>query len=228
MINLKSLLTKIVSNMVLKTGTQMIGTLRTSFKQSTIIGSMLGPQGTIDNLLTQLSGKYQMGSVYITAAYTSGGITVPSGWYNYISFNNVILLLGMTVDKRMYTITSTYVAEIQYTNFPTKGNMTNGTTTYYNLNGIQGTHYYYVKQGNKVTVNFNVKCNQARSSMTQFASGLPTHNHPTEISFPLACETAGTYRPMWVRINTNGTISGSLGTAGKYYYGSISYITNDG
>lgn len=212
-------------------GTQMSGSMKTSFNDSEIFGSKHATSTSLGDLVAELAGKYQMGSVYISTAYTTGGITLAAGWYNYISFYDRILLLGMTVAQRMYLVyggSPIVVAEIQPSNMTTYGNMTNGTTTYYNLNGTAGTHYYYSKEGNKVTVNFNVKCTKASGSMTQFASGLPTHNHPTAISFPLACETVGTYKPMWVQINSNGTISGSLGVAGQYYYGSICYITNNG
>lgn len=209
---------------------QMTGALKTSFMNSEIIGSKQATQtASISNLITELDGKYQMGSVYLSSAYTDSGITIPSAWYNYISLGYIIILMGMTVSRKIYVINkygNIFTSEIQHTNNISKGNMTNGTTTYYNLNGIAGTHYYYVKQGNKVTVSFNVKCTSPSSSMTQFASGLPTHNHPTAFTFPLACAEAGSYRPIWAQINSDGTIYASLGSAGHYYYGSFCYITN--
>jgi len=84
-----------------------------------------------------------------------------------------ILLLGMTIINQCFLISylpngpSAYTTQVWRYNFPniiTKGTMANGTTTYFNLNGISGTHYYYVKSGNIVTVSFNVKCSQAASS----------------------------------------------------------------
>ena len=227
-LNLKSLLTKIVENILPATGGQMTGDLKTSFKSSSLIGSKLATSNTVSALLTELNGKYQMGSVSINSEYTSGRVTIPAGWYNYIALNDKILLFGMTIDNKIFVVSSSSVSAIQSANIVTKGNMTNGTTTYYNLNGTSGTHYYYVREGNMVTVNFNIKCNKVSSSMTAFASGLPTHNYPTPITFPLSCESVGTYKPIYAQINSNGTISASLGVANNYYYGSISYITNAG
>ena len=227
MLNLKSLLTKIVENILPVTGGQMTGVLKTSFQNSEIIGSKQTSGGTISALQNELNGKYQVGSVNLSE-YSAGALKIPASWYNYISLGNRFILLAMTGNNGMYytRIQSPPKHINKLNNFtPSKGNMTNSTTTNYNLNGTAGTHYYYIRNGNVVTVNFNVKCTTASSSWATFASGLPKHNVSAEVCIPLACEDAGTYKPMWVKINTDGTISGMLGTAGKYFYGSACYIT---
>ena len=223
MLNLTALLTKIVENILPVTGGQMTGALKTSFQNSEIIGSKQTSGTTISALTTELSGKYQMGSVNL-AEYTSGATKIPGSWYNYLSLGDMFLLFAMTGNNGRYIC---YNGKVYSFNnlVPSKGNMSNSTTTNYSLNGTAGTHYYYVRNGNVVTVNFNVKCTTASSSMTVFASGLPKHNISTGVCFPLACEDTGTYRPMWAQINEDGTISGMLGTAGKYFYGSACYIT---
>lgn len=207
----------------------MVGILRTSFKNSAVFGSKEVSQTTAPNLINTLNGVYRIGSVYITTNYIqSTNFMLPSGWYNYISLPDNIILFGMT---NSYGIYRYYYGASQWTKIsnqtPVKGNMSNTATTYYQLNGAAGTHYYYIKSGNIVTVNFNVKCNSAGTRQT-FATGLPkyfSNDDLTNVYTILACETAGNYKPMSIEIDANGKIIGSGGTAGNYYYGSVTYIT---
>lgn len=231
MLNIKSLLTKIVENILPISGGQMTGALKTSFKSAEVIGSKMASSQNIGALATELYGKYQMGSVNITQNYTAGNFIIPNGWYNYISLNDKILLFGMTTGVGIFLIRSANSSTINRVCKVAplraiKGNLTAVSNSNYALNGTAGTHYYYVKFGNVVTVNFNVKCTTPNANMTKFASGLPKHNGATQIFFPLANQAAGAYRPMWARIDTDGTVWGCLGGANnQYFYGSICYIT---
>lgn len=109
----------------------------------------------------------------------------------------------------------------------TKGSMTNTTTTNYQLNGVAGTHYYYVKVGRIVTVSFNVRCNSALkwdSSTATFCSGLPATYDSKE--FYGSLQTADKNGDgLAIAIQSDGTVKASGGTDGIYYYGSICYIS---
>lgn len=109
----------------------------------------------------------------------------------------------------------------------TTGNMTNTTTTNYQLNGVAGTHYYYVKIGRIVTVSFNVLCNTAikwSSSTPTFCSGLPATYGSKEVYGSL--HTADKNGDgLAIAIQGDGTVKASGGTDGVYYYGSVSYIS---
>jgi len=66
-------------------GGTMTGQLKTSFKSSIATGSYAPSATTIPNLCTEL--RYSsgcMGSFSLSTAYTYGGITVPTGWYNFL------------------------------------------------------------------------------------------------------------------------------------------------
>jgi len=109
----------------------------------------------------------------------------------------------------------------------TTGTMTNTTTTNYQLNGVRGTHYYYVKIGRVVTVSFNVLCNTAvkwSSSTPTFCSGLPETYGNKE--FYGSLQTADKNGDgLAIAIQGDGTVKASGGTDGVYYYGSVSYIS---
>ena len=156
----------------------MYNHLYTSFNNSEVIGSKELTSTTFSEIITEISqsawGSPQIGSVYLGTAYSSNGDTIPVGWYNYItdyqnSTTQYIWLFGMTIDNQCYEIkrkgsSTYYIKRYVFSNIISKGNMTNGTTTYYSLNGTAGTHYYYVKSGNIVTVCFNVKCTTPAST----------------------------------------------------------------
>lgn len=251
MLNLKSLLTKITDDMLFTSGGQLNtgGELLTSFQSESIIGSGLAAANTISALITEVNqlSVPTMGSVNITTEYVSSSTscktTIPAGWYNFVTYKTTssattysIILLGMTVSQANFIIHSTsQITQIQQS-IPIKGAMSNGTTTNYRLNGTSGTHYYYVRQGNFVTVNFNVYCASPASGYTNFASGLPHHKTRVgtqsgsglttviyRIIFPLSCADTNV-APMSCMIDNNGNIYGAGGTAGYYYYGSIGYL----
>lgn len=70
---------------VAKTGDTMTGQLITSFKSSVAPGSYGSAQSTVENLVNEV--RYSsgcMGSCQLTTAYTSGSVTIATGWYNYI------------------------------------------------------------------------------------------------------------------------------------------------
>ena len=107
----------------------------------------------------------------------------------------------------------------------TKGNMTNTTVTNYNLNGNAGTHYYYVKIGRIVMVNFNVKCNSpAKWPSSTFCSGLPSTYDSKEVYVSLADANVDS-GVMALAIQGDGTVKGSGGIADHYYYGCAMYVS---
>lgn len=66
-------------------GGTMAGQIKTSFKSSVATGSYLSSQTTIPELCEEL--RYSsgvMGSVNISTAYTKDGITIATGWYNFL------------------------------------------------------------------------------------------------------------------------------------------------
>lgn len=74
-----------ISGKVSKSGDTMTGQLLTSYKSSVAMGSYGTAQTTIAGFLGEV--RYSsgcMGSVSIGTAYTYNGITIPTGWYNFI------------------------------------------------------------------------------------------------------------------------------------------------
>lgn len=70
---------------VSKTGDTMTGQLLTSFNSSVAMGSYGSTQTTVDGLVGEVRfSSGCMGSASINTAYTSGTITIPTGWYNFI------------------------------------------------------------------------------------------------------------------------------------------------
>ena len=66
-------------------GGAMTGQIKTSFKESVAMGSYGTAQTTVAGFVDEV--RYSSGctgSVSIGAAYTNNGITIPSGWYNFI------------------------------------------------------------------------------------------------------------------------------------------------
>lgn len=74
-----------ISGKVNKSGDTMTGQLKTSFKQSVAMGSFGSSSSTIPDLCEEL--RYSSGccgSVSIGTAYTKDGITIATGWYNFL------------------------------------------------------------------------------------------------------------------------------------------------
>lgn len=68
-----------------KRGDSMTGQLLTSFKSSVAMGSYGTSTTTIPALMNEV--RYSsgcMGSISVNTAYTLNGITIPTGWYNFI------------------------------------------------------------------------------------------------------------------------------------------------
>lgn len=108
----------------------------------------------------------------------------------------------------------------------TRGYPTNTTNTYYRLNGVAGSHYYYVKIGKIVFVNFNVQCVSAvkwDAHPDTFCTGLPAPDSSKEVYVDLACADVGS-DSITLAIQGDGTVKASGGTTNKYYYGSVTYI----
>ena len=107
---------------VAKAGDTMTGQLKTSFNESVAMGSYGATATTVPNLAAEL--RYSSGcagSANIGTAYTLSGVTIATGWYNFLymphrsggingtaSGDNcnygTILLAGMTVGDVMYRI----------------------------------------------------------------------------------------------------------------------------
>ena len=102
--------------------TSSYGQIKTSFNSSVAMGSYQASATTIANLVDEV--RYSsgvMGSANISASYTNGNVTIPSGWYNFIysphrsgGVNGTatgdncnygsLLLMSMTADNGMFKI----------------------------------------------------------------------------------------------------------------------------
>ena len=66
-------------------GGTMTGQIKTSFKESVVPGLYESSQTTIPNLIEEVRfSSGSAGSFNLTTAYSLNGITVPTGWYNFI------------------------------------------------------------------------------------------------------------------------------------------------
>lgn len=76
---------KLENNKVSKSGDSMSGQLLTSYKSSVAMGSYGTSQTTVDGFVEEV--RYSsgcMGSISVGTAYTKDGVTIPTGWYNFI------------------------------------------------------------------------------------------------------------------------------------------------
>lgn len=76
---------KLENNKVSKSGDSMSGQLLTSYKSSVAMGSYGTSQTTVDGFVDEV--RYSsgcMGSISVNTAYTKDGVTIPTGWYNFI------------------------------------------------------------------------------------------------------------------------------------------------
>ena len=63
----------------------LTGQLKTSFKSAVATGSYAPTANTVPNLCTELRySSGAMGSVSINTEYTKDGVTIPTGWYNFM------------------------------------------------------------------------------------------------------------------------------------------------
>ena len=99
----------------------MSGEINTSFKGAVAVGSRAATSGTVPNLVAEV--RYSSGTMgsAMLSAYTSGSITIPGGWYNYLYIPHrsggkngaanqdnhnfgTLLLFGMTMDTNPFVI----------------------------------------------------------------------------------------------------------------------------
>ena len=66
-------------------GGTMTGQLKTSFKTSVAMGSYGSAQSTVEGLVGEVRfSSGCAGSASINTAYTNSGVTIPTGWYNFM------------------------------------------------------------------------------------------------------------------------------------------------
>lgn len=66
-------------------GGTMTGQLKTSFNSAVAMGTYGSSSTTVPNLCSELRySSGAAGSANITTAYTLNGITIPTGWYNFL------------------------------------------------------------------------------------------------------------------------------------------------
>ena len=141
-------------------GGTLTGQLLTSFKSSVAIGSYGASASTVPNLVEELRySSGAMGSVSIDTTYTSGNVTIASGWYNFVYTPHrsggssgaangdnhnygTLLLYGMTVSNAHYRIriasgSITEVARVLDTSYV--GEFTSSKVLYSNAAGTTGT-----------------------------------------------------------------------------------------
>lgn len=256
MLNIKSLLTNLLrSEPLLKTGTPAVMTreLKTS-DGSVIIGSgevvnsatKTSSSITIADILTQL--RYSsgcMGSVYLSAAYTTGGVTIPVAWYNYLWIPHrtgghngtvihgndncnygTLLLANMTGTNQIFVIRTSngsvanlYLLRTQTTR--SSSTATVGTTTNYTV-----TNSTIKRSGRLVAATLTVTCNTpAQWPSTYAATGLPATQNGLEVYGCLLPTSSSENTSVAVAVQSNGSVKLSGGKAGQSYFGTVYYIT---
>lgn len=165
-------------------GDTMTGQLKTSFRSSVAPGCYGATSGTIPNIVAELRySSGAMGSVSVTAAYTLSGVTIPSGWYNYIwvphrsggvngaaSGDNcnygTLYLTGMTGSGfYMVRFTSQAIAEVIdiRSSVVRASSSTVSAVVKSTASGVTVSEAQYVQQGRTVMVRLNLKMSSAIS-----------------------------------------------------------------
>ena len=251
MLNIKSLLTKILNTLTLRSGVTMTGPLKNS-NGAVAVGSGQATNATIQDFVNEVRySNGAVGSVYITSNYSQSGITIAAGWYNYCyiphryggvngaapttsnetdncNYGNIILC-GMTINNVYYNIRvsgGSIAAVYKYITASTApAAITSGTTTNYNTYGNNVSLCNYTKLGRLVCVTLIVNCvSSAKWPSNYFASGLPAPYDSKEVYGSLGCVTD--HSSMAVAINSSGQIKGSGGVNGKQYIGTVYYIAS--
>lgn len=167
-------------------GGTMTGQLKTSFKESVATGSYGSAQSTVDGLVGEVRfSSGCMGSASIGTAYTKNGITIGTGWYNFIysphrsggangaasgdncNYGNLVLM-GMTVSgSYLIRVNSASISEVrELANY--------GDTAWKTLT----TDFNYIKRGGIVFVDF-YKTNQSLSTSWTTIGTLPDGYRPS-------------------------------------------------
>lgn len=203
----------------------MASQLKTSFKSSVAMGSYGASASTVDGLVTEL--RYSsgcMGSASIGTAYTKDGITIGTGWYNFIysphrsggangaasgdncNYGNLILM-GMTVSgSYLIRVSSATISEVRrLANY--------GDTAWKTLE----TNFNYIKRDGVVYVDF-YKTNQSLSTSWTTIGTLPSGYRPNHNLYGAAMSLTTT--PIAYFINSSsGVVQMRTAT------GSGSYVT---
>lgn len=246
MLDLKSLLTRIVQNMAIKTGITMTGELRTTESNNSNKYVVCGSQECVETTIPAIVEKLRfssgaIGSFYLGTAYTASNVTIAAGWYNYCyiphrsggwdgtSFRDnqlygTLLLFGMTVSvAEVYQIrvsggalTAIYKWD---TSAPITGSIGGGTTTYYQINSCRYTRY-----GRLVIVSIGITCNSPVTSWSSVVqSGFPAPYGGVEV-YGACCASWSGFPTVAVAINSGGGIKFSGGKAGVSYEGTMYYM----
>lgn len=206
-------------------GGTMTGQIKTSFKESVAMGSYGAAATTVDGLVTEL--RYSsgcMGSANIGTAYTKDGITIGTGWYNFIysphrsggangaasgdncNYGNLVLM-GMTVSgSYLIRVSSATISEV-------RGLANYGDTAWKTLE----TNFNYIKRDGVVYVDF-YKTNQSLSTSWTTIGTLPSGYRPNHNLYGAAMTLTTT--PIAYFINSSsGAVQMRTAT------GSGSYVT---
>ena len=206
-------------------GGTMTGQILTSFKNSVAMGSYGAAATTVDGLVTEL--RYSsgcMGSANIGTAYTKDGITIGTGWYNFIysphrsggangaasgdncNYGNLVLM-GMTVSgSYLIRVSSATISEV-------RGLANYGDTAWQSL----ATDFNYIKRSGMVTVDF-YKTSQSLSTSWTTIGTLPSGYRPNHNLYGAAMSLTTT--PIAYFINSSsGVVQMRTAT------GSGSYVT---
>ena len=224
-------------NIIGSNGGTMTGQLLTSFHNSVAMGSYGASANTIPNLVAELRfSSGCMGSASIGTAYTKDGITIGTGWYNFIysphrsggangsasgdncNYGNLILM-GMTMGGAyLIRVASSAIQEVKIL-----GEENTSKTTFTPTSGSSYSNYggcYYEKRGRTVHVHLGVSGLTASTSATVFT--LPSGYRPSSPIY--AYGTGGAWNTLcYVAIGTGGAID--VRSQGTYCGADITFMT---
>ena len=247
MLNIKSLLKKILETGIFKTGVTMTGEIKTSFQNFIGFGSYSSNQTSVTNFMNEIRySSGAMGTVTFSSANSSYGATLPAGTYRFIiathrsgglngadqgdncKYNNTILI--NTTTNRMYILhsnnnTGTGISEIREINTahytPTGIAPSTVTNSYYSLN-TSNSYTYQIEGSHIHIVTLYVNCTTVSDSSQLIAT--VQCNLINRFDFVLT-NTAGTVIEGY--INTSGNIYVMGGYKGHGFKGTIAFISSN-
>lgn len=250
MLNLKSLLTKILTDGVFKDGATMTGQLKTSYKNYVACGSYSSSQTTISDLITEVRySSGAMGSVTFSSNYVDSNLLIPAGNYQFLyiphrfggingtatsdncNYGNLFLInvANNSVHKnRVFVVrlnggTIKEYKEINTTYYTSSGtHPTKTTNSYYSLN--TSSSWIYTYEGSRIhMITLYVDCTTAQTGWQNI--GIYSYNYKVgkDFNFSLT-NSAGTVIQGY--LGTDGNIYVKQGYNGHGFKGTFMYLSS--
>lgn len=241
-----------ISGKLDKTGGTMTGQLKTSYKNSVAMGSYGTAQTTVDGLVNEVRfSSGVMGSASINTAYTKNGVTIPTGWYNFIfsphrsggengqasgdncNYGTLILapmtFVGDSFIIRCSTSGAANVRRIGFSNRATFDGNASGVTDFWNANITTHQNAELIREGNIVYCYLRFSAPSTATSGQQICT-IPAGykpNHVCHFSGVRAWATAAT-APISVSMG-NGSVNfiNTAYAASANYVVCATWITDD-